>query len=98
MVSTGSDPSASLDHCKDRWLNVGTGGPAKAEVPAHIHAAIPIRAPVKGRRHPLFTARFYGRARGKSSGRAVGFELLHGGHNVDLVKQAFEVARGLSQG
>jgi hypothetical protein len=61
MVSTGSLPSAWRDQSCERWLSVGTGGPASTQSPPTDHAVSASRPAAAGRPHPLITAPSYGR-------------------------------------
>src|SRR5438270_5888920 len=98
IVSTGSLPSASRDHACERWLKVGTAGPAAAENPLADHAArASVMAPTV--RYPLFTPPSYGRGWVKSSSDDVGFESAWRSSSLDcyhgvtaLAKQAGQVA------
>src|SRR2546428_8178337 len=76
MVSTRSLPSASWDHCADRWLKVGTAGPANAPRLLPTQAATASTIADSARRRPLYRAASYGRGGVKSSAGAAGFELL----------------------
>src|SRR5947209_7827394 len=82
MVSTRSLPSACRDHCADRWLKVGTAGPANAPRLLPSQAATASITAASARRRPLSTAPSYGRGEVKSSGGGVGFESLPVGDSV----------------